>query len=350
LSWAYVELIDRTTYLNHYYLVCLMAGLLALTPCGAALGVGARRTAPEHRVTHMPRFLLLVLRLQVAVVYIFAGAAKLSSDWLLDAQPLRIWLAAQSSAAPWLAEPACAFAASWLGAAFDLGIVALLLMRRTRAFAFGAVVLFHAATGLLFPIGMFPWIMVACATLFFAPDWPRVWLPARSTGVRTWRAARPLLPVLALHAAVQVLVPLHHLSIRDSAWTHQGFDFAWKVMVAEMAGTVRFAVRDAQSLRTRWVTPEDELTALQARALAQDPRLIVAYARHLARTEYARTGRKVQIFAEAFATLNGRPAQRLIAPDVDLAQEPCEVVDVVVPLRAASPRAQGRAHSGEHRR
>ena len=30
------------------------------------------------------------------MVYVFAGLAKLNADWLLDAQPLRIWLAARS--------------------------------------------------------------------------------------------------------------------------------------------------------------------------------------------------------------------------------------------------------------
>jgi hypothetical protein len=27
------------------------------------------------------------------VVFVFAGLAKINADWLLDAQPLRIWLA-----------------------------------------------------------------------------------------------------------------------------------------------------------------------------------------------------------------------------------------------------------------
>ena len=35
-----------------------------------------------------------------------------------------------------------------------------------------AVVGFHLVTGMLFPIGVFPWVMIAGALVFFPPDWP----------------------------------------------------------------------------------------------------------------------------------------------------------------------------------
>ena len=37
----------------------------------------------------------------------------------------------------------------------------------------GAIVVFHVVTWRLFPIGVFPWLMIAASTVFFAPDWPR---------------------------------------------------------------------------------------------------------------------------------------------------------------------------------
>src|SRR6185369_4772318 len=123
----------------------------------------------------VPAYCVYLLRFQLGVVYFFAGIAKLNGDWLLRAQPLRIWLAARADLpilGGFLAEPWVAWTASWAGAFFDLTIVGFLLLPRTRRAAFVAVVVFHVATGLLFPIGMFPWIMVAAATVFFAPDWP----------------------------------------------------------------------------------------------------------------------------------------------------------------------------------
>lgn len=332
VGWGYIELIDRATYLNHYYLVCLMAMMLACTPAGAAVSLDAH-AQPERAATTMPRWILLALRFQVAIVYAFAGFAKLNADWLVHAQPLRIWLAAVSGNIPWLdgwlTHASCAFVASWLGAAFDLSIVPLLSFPRTRCYAFAAAVAFHGLTRLLLPIGMFPWIMLACATLLLNADWPRRWLPVRSAPVC---ARSPLLPsvILGLHCAVQLLIPLHHhLLVRDSAWTNEGFDFAWKVMVAEKAGSVRYIARDRSSGRIWSIAPSTVLTPLQESALGKDPHLIVAFARYLGRQLRTQTGNDVAVYAEAFASLNGRPAQRLIAGDVDLTREPLPAHAVV---------------------
>ena len=334
VGWAYVELIDRATYLNHYYLASSLALLLACLPAGAAFSIDARRR-PELGAESVPRWVLWAVRLQVAVVYVFAGVAKLDGDWLLRAQPLRIWLAAASGKLPWLEpwlmQPASAFVASWLGAAFDLAVVPLLLWRRTRVAAFAIAAVFHLVTGLLLPIGMFPWIMLSCATLLLAPDWPRAWLTRRGG----WSCATPPRAAawfVALYCALQLAVPIHnHFIVRDSVWTNEGFDFAWKVMVAEKSGSVRFTARDRTSGRSWSIEPSTYLTPLQELALGRDPRLIVAFARELSAELRARDGNDVAIFADAFASLNGRPAQRMIAADVDLTRDPLPE-RVVLPL------------------
>ena len=53
--------------------------------------------------------------------------------------------------------------------------------------------------------------------------------------------------------------------------------------------------------------------------MAQDPEMIRALARRIAGDLRATGMPDVQIHANAFASLNGRAAQRLIDPDVDLA-------------------------------
>ena len=59
------------------------------------------------------------------------------------------------------------YAFSWSGALYDLAIPFLLLWRRTRFLAFILVVVFHVLTRVLFPIGMFPYIMIVSALIFF---------------------------------------------------------------------------------------------------------------------------------------------------------------------------------------
>jgi hypothetical protein len=53
--------------------------------------------------------------------------------------------------------------------------------------------------------------------------------------------------------------------------------------------------------------------------MAQDPYLIRELARRLAKDLRTQGDAGVQIKVNAFATLNGRPSQRLIDSDVDLA-------------------------------
>jgi hypothetical protein len=184
----------------------------------------------------------------------------------------------------------------------------------------------------MFPIGMFPWIMLACATLLLAPDWPRAWLGAPATRSCA-RQPRALWIAVGIHCLVQLLVPLHHhLLVRDSAWTNQGFDFAWKVMLAEKTGRVRLTARDRANGRTWTITPATYLTPLQEHALGKDPQLIIAFARHVHSDLRERSGIDAAIFSDAFASLNGRPAQRLVAADIDLTRNPLPP-NLILPLR-----------------
>jgi hypothetical protein len=318
VGFVHLELIDRALYLNHYYLATLLAGLLALL-------------APAPGARSVPAWVLYAFRAQVGLVYFYAGVAKLNADWLLRAQPLRAWLAASADlplVGAWLETPAAAYAASWAGAAFDLGIVPLLLWRRTRAPAFAALLVFHASTAALFPIGMFPFIMTAGATLLLAPDWPRRLATGRARGgdagggaSRAYGHGRAA--IVAAHVAVQLALPLRqHLASGPSAWTGAGFDFAWNVMVAEKSGTVTLRAVDRSTGREILVRPSAYLTPRQEAAMAQDASLVAAFARQVA-TELER-GRRgpVSVYADARVALNGRPSQGFLDPRVDLTRLP----------------------------
>ncbi len=151
--FTYVELLDKAYYLNHYYFVSLLSWLLLFLPLHGAWSVDAWRQ-PELRRTEVPRWALLAVRLQLGLVYFFAGVAKLKGDWVLHALPLRLWLPGHTGfplIGPLFDQLWVAYAMSWAGLLFDLTVPFLLFHRQTRPAAYGAVLMFHGLTGLLFP-------------------------------------------------------------------------------------------------------------------------------------------------------------------------------------------------------
>ena len=332
VAFAYVQLVDVTNYLNHYYLVNLLLGLLCFLPAHRAFSVDVWRR-PALRREWIPAGYTWLLRFQVGVVYVFAGLAKLTPDWLLHAQPLHIWLSARTGlplVGPWLDERWVAYAAAWSGFLFDTTIVAFLLVRRLRPFAFAAVIGFHAATSALFPIGMFPVIMITAALAFFEPSWPRRLLgrwaprfaPLREPLVRPGWGARAALAAAVAYGLLQLALPLRtHLYAGNVLWHEQGMRFSWRVMAREKNGSVTFMVRDPRTGREWHVPPGQYLTRLQEREMAVQPDLILQLAHRIARDFEARGHGPVEVRADARVSLNGRSAALLIDPGVDLAKE-----------------------------
>jgi hypothetical protein len=336
-AFTYVELLDKTNYLNHYYLVSLLAFWMMCMPVGSTWSVDAWRGRTTS--SSVPRWCVWALRAQIGMVYVFAGIAKIQPDWLLHAEPLTTWFAVRRDMplmGPLLARPEAAYFASWFGALFDLSFPFWLSSSRARPYAFAVGVTFHVVTGLLFPIGMFPWIMMAAATVFFSPSWPRRLLSRRFPSLSdvTLRAGRPLsMPaatLVVLFLAVQALLPLRkHLHPGPVAWSEAGFRFSWHVMVMEKTGVVWFHVRDVDDGKTWVVHPPSYLSPRQRKMMVASPDMIAQMARRIADDFRARGHEHVEVRAEAYASLNGRPSAPLLA-DVDLLER--DAVSAVLPL------------------
>ncbi|HYP98515.1 MAG TPA: HTTM domain-containing protein [Polyangiaceae bacterium] len=327
LAFGYAHFCDKANYLNHYYLITLLLALLAFLPVDREFSVRIWRR-PEERRGQVRAWVLYLIRFQVGVVYVFGGLAKLNADWLLHAEPLRIWLSANAELpilGPILNEPWAAFLFSWCGALFDLSVVPLLLFRKTRAPAYLLVLVFHVLTAQLFRIGMFPWIMIANATIFWSPDWPRrlfariararAALPPGVAGAPLGARAGSL---AAVYMATQILLPLRSaLYPGNTLWSEEGFRFAWRVMLIEKAGSLEFEVEDRAGRRFS-VSPREYLTPFQARMASTQPDMILQLAQWIAR-DYERGAGPVRVYADSQVSFNGRFSQRMIEPTQDLA-------------------------------
>lgn len=322
-GFTYVQLMDVTNYLNHYYLVVLLCLLLLVVPAHGAWSLDARRRPALRRAT-VPAWMLWLLRFQVAVVYFYAGLAKLTEDWLLHAQPVAIWMTARTHTpliGPLLDEGWVHYLFSWFGFLYDTTIVGWLLWRRSRPFAYATVLVFHGLTHVFFEIGMFPFIMVTVTTLFFDPSWPRRFVrrgwPAADA--RPLRTPRPLRWALVAHCAFQALFPLRHYAIPGNVlWNEQGMRWSWKVMVREKSGSITYRVRARDTGRIWEVSPARYLLPRQEMEMSGQPDLIVQLAHHIA-DDFRRRGRgEVEVRVDAWVSLNGRAPKRMIDPDVDL--------------------------------
>ncbi len=322
--FTWIQLIDVSNYLNHYYLVSLLALLMAFMPLHTAFSLDLWRR-PSLKREAFPAWCTWLLRFQVATVYFFAGLAKLNSDWLLHAQPLSIWLTARSVLPGMehvLDVREVAFAAAWGGFLFDSTVPFFLMWKRTRVLAFVGVVGFHAATWLLFPIGMFPIIMITSALVFFDASWPRTLLRRAAFVVPSPQAgAFPGWAVVAW-CLVQIAMPLRtHLYGGDVSWHEQGMRFSWRVMTREKNGSVTFVVRSPTTGREWHVSPAQYLTRVQEREMSVQPDLILQLAHHIGDDWRAKGEGDVEVHADAIVSLNGRAAQTFIDPAVDLMKQ-----------------------------
>lgn len=337
LSFTYIELMDKTTYLNHYYFISMVSLMLIFLPAHVYFSVDAFRK-PDLRSGCIPAWSLDSIRLFVAFLYVFAGIAKLNSDWLLEALPLRIWLPAHNDfpiIGGLLDERWVAYVFSWFACLYDLFIPFLLWNRSTRLWAFAAVVVFHGLTALLFPIGMFPYVMIVTALVYFPTGFhqkilgtvgrvlrlPDDFLSPRRNPFGVYTASRFQIFLFTLFFAVQLILPFRYAFYPDELfWTEQGYRFSWRVMLMEKAGYAQFRVRDKKGQQII-VNNENFLTPLQEKMMATQPDMILQYA-HILRDYYAQRGFSApEVYAETYVALNGRLGKPLIDPSVNLAQE-----------------------------
>jgi vitamin K-dependent gamma-carboxylase len=358
VAFTWLFLLDQAYYLNHFYLICLLAFILIFIPAHRAFSLDVVRRGVQASST-VPGWALWLLRGQIAVPYFFGGIAKLNGDWLRG-EPMRMWLA-ERTAFPligrWFTEEWMVFAFSYGGLLLDLFIVPLLLWRRTRipALMIGAV--FHLMNNALFSIGIFPWMMIAANTVFLPPDWPRrVWRElniSRSVEQSEFTVSPPLkqgailkfdasnlsiarrfsagsgeitlrqlaiLSALAIFALYNIALPLRHFFIPgDVNWTEEGHQFSWHMKLRDKRAEAQFTVLDPATAETWSVDPHDYLTWDQVDEMLTRPEMIRRFCQHVASVFRVEQGIEVEVRAWVMVSLNGRPSQLMLDPDANLA-------------------------------
>ncbi len=328
ILFTYVELIDKTNYLNHYYFISLISFLMIFIPAHKAFSLDARIKGSE--TSEVPVLYLNILRLQMGILYFFAGIAKINSEWLLKAQPLKMWLSAnvfQPIIGPLFRYKITAYIFSWFGMIYDITIPFFLSFRKTVYTAYLFVIGFHFITWWMFPIGMFPWIMMVITTVFFPAGFHERLLGGLKTLVGWNRVSgtrvdhiTPIYKVLiTVFFFFQLLLPMRYLLYPGNLfWTEQGYRFSWRVMLMEKAGSATFYVRDKGADQSILVSNYEFLTPQQEKMMATQPDMIVQFAHYLEEVYKLKGMSDPVVTADVLVTLNGQPARTFIDPHIDL--------------------------------
>lgn len=338
LSFTYIELMDKTTYLNHYYFISCLSFLLIFLPANAWFSVDARSNK-NKTFTYVPKWTIDSIKLLLCAVYFYAGLAKLNSDWLFEAMPLKIWLPSKYDLpllGDLLQQEWMHYAFSWGGAAYDLAIPFLLLYKPTRWFAFILVVIFHVLTSVLFPIGVFPFVMIVSALIFFDAGFHQKIIDRISKIFRiktqpehcevaaskfTFSSHIPL-AITGLFLLLQLIMPWRYLAYPGELfWTEEGYRFSWRVMLMEKAGYAQFKIKDKTTGQQFYVDNSDFLTPFQEKQMSTQPDFILQYAHYLGAHFKKQNGGEIAVYVESYVALNGRLSQPYIDPEVDLLQQ-----------------------------
>jgi len=338
LSFLYIELMDKTTYLNHYYFISIISFLLIFLPANAYFSLDAFVQKKQYKL--IPKWTIDSIKLMLVIIYLTAGFVKLNSDWLFRAMPLKIWLPSKYDL-PFIGENLMQqnwfhFAMSWSGMLYDLVIPFLLLYKRTRFVAFLFVVFFHVFTKVLFPIGMFPYIMIVSALIFFDAtlhnkiiNFIKKYITKSKKNLLiepnfyfSKLKSKVILSLFAVFFAIQMLLPWRSLLYPGELfWTEEGYRFSWRVMLMEKAGSTNFKIVNLNSGASFRVNNTDFLTSFQEKQMSYQPDFILEYA-HFLGDHFTKQGHKnVGVFATSYVALNGRLSTRFINEKVDLYQQ-----------------------------
>lgn len=335
--FTYIELMDKSTYLNHYYFMSLVLFILMFLPAHRYFSMDAKRK-PSILSDQIPNWNIDVLKMIMVILYFYAGLAKINSDWLLNALPLKIWLPSRNDLpiiGPILSYPATAFLFSWLGCLYDLTIAFFLWNRRTRLLAYLTVVVFHGLTAILFPIGMFPYVMIVAALIFFSANvhlriidflnklfrCPPAFIRPDVRFIYKPVTQYVMLSGFVLFFLFQLVFPFRYMLYPGELfWTEQGYRFSWRVMLMEKAGYTQFTIKDRTG-KMAVANNAQFLTALQEKMMSTQPDMMIQYA-HILRDYYTKNGfQSPEVYVDSYVALNGRLGRVFINPQIDLAKE-----------------------------
>ena len=342
ICFTYFLLCCRGLFNNHFYLFSLLSLLFVFLDADRSFSIRPKNKAKEKVI---PMWQLNILRFQIVVVYFFGGVAKLTHDWLVLKEPMRETLKSFSPNG-FIPSELMVSLFNYGGLAFDLSIGFLLLFRRTRTVAIIGVVLFNLTNAIIFDdIAIFPFVMLGTIVLFLDPEGKAIvkiksfFVNNRGPSIKRTageyhQISKPVILGVVVYVLFQVLFPLrHHLITDNVVWTGIARKFSWHMKVQQRTEKeISFLVKDklgGEEIMVDYNFINQRINNLQIGHMSQSPVMAWQFANWLEKrlnkelkAQKNKSFKDLEIYCTIQTSFNGRPAQYIIDPSIDLTKAP----------------------------
>ncbi|WP_304015571.1 HTTM domain-containing protein [Nonlabens dokdonensis] len=324
ITWAYVYLLQKSSYNNHCYLLMLLNFLMVLLPANRSASIDARLN-PSFRKEHMSRWIYIFIVAFLGIIYAYASVAKFYPDWLDGSFP-KYLMSTRGRNFDILQQDWAHQAILYFGLFFDLLIVPFLLWKRTRWLAVIASVFFHIFNSIVFQIGIFPYLALSFLVFFFSAEVIHKRFLSKKAFYGAAEVIIPKTRNLIIFSGtafllVMLLLPLRHWVIEDDVlWTEEGHRLSWRMMLRSRSGKGAIYVVEKDTGKKTPVSLKKYLSFKQERSVLSKPDFVWQFAQKLEKI-YAEQGKEIEVYADLRVSINGRPFYQLTDPKVDLAAE-----------------------------
>ncbi|WP_298550247.1 HTTM domain-containing protein [uncultured Algibacter sp.] len=331
IMWSTTYLMQKSSYNNHYYLLMLLSGIMAFLPAHKYASVDAKLN-PEIKSYSMPQWCRWVIILQLFIVYSYASIAKLYPDWL-DTSVIELMMKGKKDyvfVGDFLQQKWLHYVLAYGGILFDGLIVPLLLLKRTRKYAFVVSIFFHLFNSFIFQIGIFPYMSLAFSLFFFQPEViQKLFLKKKpfysETQVLVSPLKIPLIIIFSVYFIIQIGLPLRHYFIEDNVlWTEEGHRLSWRMMLRVKSGQTSYYVENKDTGKRTYINLNKYLSAKQKNSASTKPDVMWQFAQRL-KQDFKSKGQDVAVYINSKVSINGKPYKTLINPDINIANVEWEV-------------------------
>ena len=328
VMWSGVYLMQKTSYNNHYYLLMLLAFIMAFLPANRSFSMDVKLN-PSLESDSMYNYVRWLIILQLFIVYTYAALAKVYGDWLdfsiieiLMASKKEYFLVGEVLQQKWTHQAIAVF-----GILFDLLVIPALLFKPTRKIAFGLAIFFHLFNSFVFRIGIFPYLALAFCVFFFETKTIRnLFLVKKNVSIpqaiKKPKNYKWVLGLLRIYFIIQLVLPVRHYFIQDDVlWTEEGHRLSWRMMLRSRVGSIRVFVEDKATGNREQIKLDDYLTKKQKGKVACYPDFTWQFAQYL-KKENAKQGKDIGVFVINKVRVNKSKYREFIDPDTDLANVP----------------------------